>query len=175
MRTTGRSKNPGKRDSRMSHPIVTDVCLVAQDIERAIAFYTDKLGYTLKSRMPGFADFAGPGVILALWDAEKIRETTGVPAQTVELDSHAVMLAVRLESPSAIDQMYRRLLERGVAFYREPQDYPWNARCVYLAGPCGEFWEFFAWYDGGEPGLLEPVEQAPLIADPPIATGDMHD
>lgn len=139
----------------MPTPIVTDICLVTRDIEKAIAFYTEKLGYRLAHRMPGFADFAGPGPILALWDAEKIRETTGVPAQRTEPEGHGVMIAVKLESPEAIDETYERLLARGVEFYRPPLDYPWNARCVYFAGPCGEFWEFFAWYEGGEPGGVD--------------------
>jgi len=137
-------------------PRITDVCLVTRDLEAATAFYTEKLGFTLGSRMPGFADFAGPGVVLALWDAHKIRETTGVPSDTDGGGGHQVMLAAELESAAAIDRAYAELSERGVEFYRPPADYPWNARCVYFAGPCGEFWEYFAWLDGGKPGQVTP-------------------
>jgi catechol 2,3-dioxygenase-like lactoylglutathione lyase family enzyme len=138
----------------MEKPTITDICLITRDLDASIAFYTEKLGYTLKHRMPGFADFAGPGVILALWEAGKITETTGVPAQTTDPAGHGVMLAVKLDSPAAIDEMYADLTARGVEVYSQPADYPWNARCLYFAGPCGELWEFFAWYEGGEPGAV---------------------
>lgn len=137
-----------------TQPNITDICLVTRDMDAAVDFYTEKLGYRLASRMPGFADFAGPGVILALWDAAKIRETTGVPADLEGNGGHQVMVAVELPTPSEIDQMYQTLLARGVEFYAEPKDYPWNARCIYLPGPCGEFWEFFAWLEGGKPGQV---------------------
>lgn len=136
-------------------PRVTDVCLVTRDIDAAVDFYTTKLGYRLESRMPGFADFHGNGVVLAVWDAHKIRETTGVPADTIGDAGHQVMLACELDSPALIDEMYARLTEQGVECYGPPKDYPWNARCIYFGGPCGEFWEFFAWYEGGKPGQVD--------------------
>lgn len=135
-------------------PRITDICLVTRDLDAAVSFYVDKLGYRLASRMPGFADFTGPGVILALWDAQKIRETTGVPADIDGNAGHQVMVAIELSEPEEIDRTYRELIERGVTFYGPPKDYPWNARCIYFAGPCGEFWEFFAWLDGGKPGQV---------------------
>ena len=137
----------------MNQPTVTDLCLVTRDLEASVDFYT-RLGYRLASRMPGFADFEGPGLILALWDAKLIRETTGVPALAEEPSGRTVMVAVELDSPEEIDAAYDRLREAGVEFYKPPADYPWNARCVYFEGPCGEFWEYFAWLEGGKPGQL---------------------
>ncbi|ABL83687.1 Glyoxalase/bleomycin resistance protein/dioxygenase [Nocardioides sp. JS614] len=138
----------------VSRPTITDLCLVTHDLEASVEFYTTKLGYTLSSRMPGFADFEGPGVILALWDAQLIRETTGVPALAEEPSGRTVMVAVELSSPVEIDTAYERLRARGIEFYSPPADYPWNARCIYFPGPCGEFWEYFAWLEGGKPGQL---------------------
>ena len=136
----------------MTRPTITDICLVTRDLDPAVDFYTTRLGFTLDSRMPGFADFTGPGVILAVWDAELIRQNTGVPAQLDEPTGRGVMVAVELDSPEAIDRTYEDLTAKGVTFYRPPANYPWNARCVYFPGPCGEFWEFFAWQPGGKPG-----------------------
>lgn len=139
------------------NPRITDVCLVTRDLDAAVTFYTEKLGYQLDSRMPGFADFIGPGCILAVWDANLIRQTTGVPAAVHEPEGHGVMVACELDSPAEIDKTYDLLTARGVEFYGPPTDYPWNARCVYLAGPCGEFWEFFAWHEGGKPGRAPAI------------------
>lgn len=137
----------------MKQLTITDICLVTRDLEVAVDFYT-RLGYKLASRMPGFADFEGPGLILALWDAQLIRETTGVPAQTDEPTGRTVMVAIELDSPEEIDATYDRLRGAGIEFYNPPADYPWNARCIYFPGPCGEFWEYFAWLEGGKPGQV---------------------
>lgn len=136
------------------HPLVTDICLITSDVDRSIAFYTEKLGFTLRSRMPGFADFEGPGVILALWEKQQLERATGIPGHDATAPGRTVMLACELESPADIDRVYAEYSAKGVQFAAEPKDYPWNARCVYFDGPNGEFWEFFAWYEGGEPGLV---------------------
>lgn len=140
--------------SHIARPTITDVCLITRNLDEGIAFYTEKLGFTLNSVMPGFADFRGPGVILALWDAETLEAATGVPGRPADSSGHGVMLACELDSPADIDAVYEEYVSRGVEFYGPPKDYPWNARCIYFAGPTGEFWEFFAWHDGGIPGLV---------------------
>jgi catechol 2,3-dioxygenase-like lactoylglutathione lyase family enzyme len=139
----------------MTKPVITDICLVTRDLDAAMDWYTEKLDFKVNHRMPGFADFAGAGVTLAVWDAQHIRDTTGVPAQISEPDGRGLMVAVRLAAPAAIDAMHDQLVRRGVDCYGPPKDYPWNARAIYLAGPCGEFWEFYAWHEGGEPGHIE--------------------
>lgn len=138
----------------MPAPRITDLCLVTRDLDAAVAYYTENLGFELASRMPGFADFVGHGVVLALWDAQAIRDSTGVPALTHEAPGHGVMVAVEVPSADDVDATYDRLSRQGVDFYRPPADYPWNARCVYAPGPCGEFWEWFAWHEGGKPGAI---------------------
>lgn len=142
-------------------PTITDVCLVTRDIEAAIEFYVERLGYRLRSRMPQFADFEGPGLILALWDASAIVAETGVSAMVDEPTGRNVMLACELGSPEEVDAVHARLESAGVALHGLPADYPWNARCIYFDGPCGEFWEFFAWLEGGMPGLKQPSSEAP--------------
>ena len=132
---------------------ITDTCVLVRDLEASIAFYRDKLGFALKHRAPGFADFTGAGHTLALWERRHIADHTGVP-----VDLHApASLAIAAQMPDAaqIDSAYAVLLANGVVFVRPPADYPWNARCVYFAGPDGEIWELYAWLPGGAPGAIE--------------------
>lgn len=155
MKTIGFQMTPQKSNSRPPRPVITDVCLITPHLDSSIDFYVSKLGFQLRSRMPGFADFKGPGLILALWENSKLLETTSIAGQTDVSGGRTVMLACELESPAAIDALYQEYLERGIEFHCEPRDYPWNARCIYFDGPNGEFWEFFAWYEGGEPGIID--------------------
>lgn len=135
-------------------PKITDVALMTDDLEGAITFYRDRLGYKLSTLMPGFADFVSENIILALWDGEHVREQTGVPARCHQSGAEpGVMVAIELASPDEIDARYDELVARGAEVYGPPKNYPWNARCFYLPGKCGEFWEFFAWLEGGKPGF----------------------
>ena len=75
---------------------------------------------------------------------------TGVP---VDLDASAgLLIAVKLPGATSLDAAYSELCAKGVAFIRPPANYPWNARCVYFAGPDGELWELYAWLSGGALG-----------------------
>lgn len=132
---------------------ISDVCILVEDIERSIAFYVGKLGFTPKHRAPGFADFSGAGLTLALWEIDHIAGHTGVPARRGS-GAHNVLVAVLLASPAEVDECHADLAARGIAFTRPPADYPWNARCCYFAGPDGEVWELYAWREGGAVGKL---------------------
>ncbi len=36
---------------------ITDICFLVEDIDRAVAFYVNSLGFKPRRRAPGFADF----------------------------------------------------------------------------------------------------------------------
>jgi uncharacterized protein len=131
---------------------ISDTCILVRDIEASVAFYRDKLGFALQHRAPGFADFTGAGHTLALWERRHIAEHAGVSVDPTA--SANMVIAVRLREAAELDAAYDELREKGVPFVRGPADYPWNARCVYFAGPDGEIWELYAWLSGGAPGKL---------------------
>jgi catechol 2,3-dioxygenase-like lactoylglutathione lyase family enzyme len=132
---------------------ISDVCILVEDIERSIAFYVGKLSFVLKHRAPGFADFDGAGLTLALWEIDHIARHTGVSARRGS-GAHNVLMAVLLAAPAEVDACYADLAGQGVVFTRPPADYPWNARCCYFTGPDGEAWELYAWHEGGAVGKL---------------------
>ena len=132
---------------------ITDICILCATSKRRSRFYRDKLGFALQHRAPGFADFTGAGHTLALWEREHIADHTGVP---VDLDASA-SLAIAVKLPIAGEArrgLCGTLRKRASSFVRPPADYPWNARCVYFAGPDGEVWELYAWLPGGAPGKI---------------------
>lgn len=132
---------------------ITDVCIVPEDLEASIDFYANKLGFKLQHQMPGFVDFEAPHVRLALWEREHLARTTGADDRP-KGGGHGVIVAVRVDSPEDVDRFYDDLVARSVRVLEPPKDYPWNARCIYFTGPDNELWEIYAWYDGGEPGMV---------------------
>ena len=95
---------------------ISDLCFLVADVERAIAFYVGKLGFKLRRRAPGFADFKGAGLTLALWEIGHISRHAGVSGSRAEPRVHKACAAVEVASPRAVDELYRDLGAAGVRF-----------------------------------------------------------
>ncbi|RUW14460.1 VOC family protein, partial [Mesorhizobium sp. M1A.F.Ca.IN.022.05.2.1] len=96
---------------------ISDVCLLVENIERTVDFYVGKLGFRLRRRAEGFADFHGEGVTLAAWELDHINRHTGVSNQRSPRQAHKVCVAVQLGSPAEIDRLHGELSAKGVPFY----------------------------------------------------------
>lgn len=122
---------------------ITDIALFVYDLQRAIAFYRDRLGLEVKRLDTGFAEFWMEGAILALWEEADVRRALGF-AGAPRQGPHA-MVAIRLESPAAVDALHAELAGRGVLFRSPPQTYPWNAHAAYFSDPDDNLWELYCW------------------------------
>lgn len=129
---------------------ITDICILVDNIETTVDFYTQKLGFQLRRRAEGFADFHAPGVILAAWELDHINAHTKVVPNTRARGVNKACIAVELDSPADIDALYTELLKKGVKFLAPPADYAWTARCVYFHDPDQTLWELYAWDSDGE-------------------------
>ncbi|MGF1626767.1 MAG: VOC family protein [Alphaproteobacteria bacterium] len=123
---------------------ISDVCMVCRDLETLVAFYRDRMGFRLRRKAEGFADFQAENVTLALWEASHIAEHVGIPLGEAGTD-HKVMVAVEVADPGRVDDRYRELVEAGVETYGPPKAYLWNAYAFYLADPEGNLWEVYTW------------------------------
>ena len=132
---------------------IQDICVLVTDLDTSIRFYEELLGFELKHRAPGFADFKGAGVTLALWERNHIAHHADVRVKPGS--SAAVLIAVLIESPGELDRIYDSLVQNGVSFVNPPRAYAWNAHCAYFHGPDGETWELYAWLEGGAPGKVD--------------------
>jgi len=128
---------------------ITDICLLVEDIQRAVDFYTNSLGFRLRRRAEGFADFHGEGVTLAAWELDHINRHCGVSNKRGLPGAHKACVAVRLATPADIDAMHQKLIAQGVNFVSPPENYPWNARCAYFTDPDDNVWEIYAWHPEG--------------------------
>src|SRR5262245_33698128 len=122
---------------------ITDIALFVADLERAVAFYRDKLLLEVKRRDTGFAEFWMEGAILALWEEGDVRHALDF-AGGKRRGPHA-MVAIRLESAEAVDAAHAALVARGVAFRASPRTYPWQAHAAYFSDPDDNLWELYCW------------------------------
>ena len=122
---------------------LTDIGLFVEDLERAVAFYSETLGFELKRLDTGFAEFRTEGVGLALWEVADVSAALAL-AETPRRGLTA-MVAVRVETAEAVDALHDALVSKGVRIVQPPTTHPWNARTTYFSDPDDNLWEIYAW------------------------------
>lgn len=136
-------------------PAITDFCFLVEDVEKSARFYEEKMGFELRTRAEGFADFTTKDVAIALWEIDHIAEHTGISNLRSGPGVHKAVAAIEVYDIKEVDELYEQLLERGVTFISPPKDYPWRARCVYFTDPDDNLWEIYAWLDDKRFGEIE--------------------
>ena len=124
---------------------LTDIGLFVSDMERAVAFYGETLGFELKRRDIGFAEFRTEGVGLAIWEVPDV--TQALELAEIPRRGLTAMVAVRVETADAVDALHQALVSKGVAIVQAPTTHAWNARTTYFSDPDGNLWEIYAWVD----------------------------
>jgi catechol 2,3-dioxygenase-like lactoylglutathione lyase family enzyme len=137
---------------------ISDICFLVQDLDRAIEFYRDRVGFKLRRLAPGFADFFTAGVTLALWQVDHMQSHLRLPRGLASKGGWRTMAAVQVESSDRVHAMHQELSARGVLFLVEPQAYPWNAYACYFTDPEDNLWEIYAWLAGGHANLIYSSE-----------------
>jgi catechol 2,3-dioxygenase-like lactoylglutathione lyase family enzyme len=133
---------------------ISDICFLVQDLDRAIGFYRDRVGFKLRRLAPGFADFSTAGVTLALWQVDHMQSHLRLPRALAAKGGWHTMAAVQVESSERVHAMHQELAARGVPFLVEPQAYPWNAYACYFSDPEDNLWEIYSWQEGGHANLI---------------------
>jgi catechol 2,3-dioxygenase-like lactoylglutathione lyase family enzyme len=123
------------------HPHIAQLALVVADYDEAIAFYTQKLGFTLLEDTPmsptkRWVRVAPPGAgecALLLAKAANEEQASRVGNQT----GGRVFLFLHTDN---FQRDYRRLLEHGVHIVREPSAEPYGTVAVF-ADLYGNLWD----------------------------------
>ena len=124
---------------------LTDIALFVADLERAIDFYAETLGFELRRRDVGFAEFRTKGVGLALWEVSDV--TTALELPETPRQGLSTMVAVRVETAELVDALHDELAAKGVTIVQAPTTHAWNAHTTYFSDPDGNVWEIYAWVD----------------------------
>lgn len=123
---------------------IADICLVVEDLHRAIAFYRDILGFTLSMDGPTFAKFDAGAISLALWQFDAMTAQTALGGVSLSVGARN-FVGLLVDAPDEVDRLYSRLSASGVVFEAPPRDFPWGARCCFFRDPDGHLWEVYAW------------------------------
>jgi catechol 2,3-dioxygenase-like lactoylglutathione lyase family enzyme len=145
----------------LSRSSISDLCFLVEDLDRAIAFYRDRVGFKLRRLAPGFADFFSGGVTLALWQVEHMQSHLHLPPSLAARGGGRTMAAIQVESSDQVRAMHQELSARGVPFAVGPQAYPWNAYACYFTDPEDNLWEIYTWLEGGHANLIFSGETGP--------------
>lgn len=121
--------------AQLSGSRISDICLLVQDLERAVTFYRDQVGFKLRRLAPGFADFFTGGVTLALWQVDHMQTHLQLPPGPTQSGGWRTMAAIQVDSSEHVHLLHQELSARGVPFLVEPQSYPWNAYACYFKDP----------------------------------------
>ncbi len=139
-------------------PRVSLVTLGVSDLERAIAFYRDGLGWP-KSNIGGdeVAFFKTGGAVIAIFPRESLAADAGLDVENVEHGRFSrVSLAHNVAEEGQVDSVLAEAAEAGATIVKEAQEI-FFGRHGFFADPDGFLWEV-AWnpsFPMGADGSIE--------------------
>lgn len=115
------------------------VVLFVEDLDRALAFYTDKVGLPVRFRAEGYVELAVEGSKFALLARSRVPELAGqAHAGRPAPGAHEGAVTFLVED---VDRVHRELTGRGVPFLGTPQNRSWGQRTAYFHDPEGHLIE----------------------------------
>ena len=122
-------------------PKISLITLGVEDMDRAVRFYRDGLGFPTHNFKDGddFAMFRLEGTWLALYPREALAKDAQVSASGSGF--RAVCLAHNEPSPEAVDAVFAEAIRAGATPTKPPQKAFWGGYSGDFADPDGHVWE----------------------------------
>jgi hypothetical protein len=127
-------------------PRITVVTLGVDDLERALRFYRDGLGFPTQGIIG--AEFENGAVVffdlqqglrLALWPRESLSHESGIPLRSPSATE--MTLGHNVSSRTEVDAAMEQARRAGALVVREAQDASWGGYSGYFQDPDGHLWE----------------------------------
>lgn len=127
-------------------PRITVVTLGVDDLERALRFYHDGLGFATQGIVGSefehgavvFFDLEG-GLKLALWPRLSLAHDTGMPVTPP--GAHEVTLGHNVSSKAEVDRVMEQAIRAGATIVKPARDTFWGGYAGYFQDPDKHLWE----------------------------------
>lgn len=115
------------------------ITLGVRDMDVAIRFYEQGLGFPRMDSPPEVAFFTLEGTWLGLYGRDALAEDAGLPAAGEGFSG--VALAHNLSSEAQVDDLIAQALGAGASLVKPPQKVFWGGYSGYFKDPDGHLWE----------------------------------
>jgi uncharacterized protein len=121
---------------------LTAVTLGVRDLRASVRFY-EAIGFERKFRATGdeIAFLDGGGVVLALWDWDKLAQDAAHSAQTGSQAFRGATFAWNCATPAEVDAVFAKAVLAGAAELRKPEKTDYGGYRGYFSDPDGHVWE----------------------------------
>jgi catechol 2,3-dioxygenase-like lactoylglutathione lyase family enzyme len=117
------------------------ITLGVRDLGTARAFYTEVLGWTPFYDKNAVVFFDLGGFVLGLYAHDSLAGYMGLPAGQPQAPYHGFSLAYNARTRAKVDDIFRRLTERGVRILKAPENAFWGGYFGHFADADGHAWE----------------------------------
>ncbi len=118
---------------------VSLITLGVADLERAVAFYRDVVGWAPSRELIDVAFFDLGGVVLSLWPHASLAAELGLVPDLGPY--HGSTLAHNVASRGDVDAIFDGLRARGATIPKAPAATEWGGYSGYFEDPDGHRWE----------------------------------
>ncbi|MCZ6873300.1 MAG: VOC family protein [bacterium] len=118
---------------------ISVITLAVSDMQRAIQFYRDGIGLSMRDDKPPVAYFQLNGTWLALLPRDALARYAHVAP-----DGHGftgVTLSCNVSSRQAVDRTIEQAQAAGAAVVNQPAELGWGGYAGWFADPDGHLWE----------------------------------
>ena len=120
-------------------PHITIITLGVENLERAVDFYQNGLGFPRMDDSEGIAFFETTGTILALYPRDKLAEDITISPEGTGFQGFT--LAHNVDSPEAVDKTLAEAVAAGAELVKPGQKVFWGGYSGYFKDPDGFYWE----------------------------------
>lgn len=138
---------------------ITCICLGVKNMEKAIKFYRDGLGYktNCKENNPPVCFFDTPGTKFELYPLDLLIKDIDESSLKIESGFSGFTLAYNVEKKEDVDKVIELVKNAGGKIIKEPQNVFWGGYHAYFSDLDNYFWEV-VWgpdFQFDENGLLK--------------------
>ncbi|WP_294728129.1 VOC family protein [Fusobacterium nucleatum] len=138
---------------------ITCICLGVKNMEKAIKFYRDGLGYktNCKENNPPVCFFDTPGTKFELYPLDLLVKDIDKSSLKIGSGFSGITLAYNVEKKEDVDKVIELVKNAGGKIIKEPQNVFWGGYHAYFSDLDNYFWEV-VWgpdFQFDENGLLK--------------------